>query len=78
MYRSIFGHLINNPAAYCKHHRGYLSVKQIKNKQCLGKCCRHFRKIEDHEWWTQRENIKKMKQQRKRLKKLRKDDKNES
>lgn len=78
MYRSIFGHLINSPAAYCRYHRGYLSVKQIKNKKCLDKRCRHFRKIEDHEWWTQREEVKKMKQQRKRLKKLRKDDKNES
>lgn len=43
---------INNPAAYCRHHRIYLNVKSIRRKQCLEKNCFHLQKLR-HEWWIQ-------------------------
>lgn len=43
------------PAGYCKLHKSTMSVKQIKNRHCLRKQCRHLRKIKTHSWWEQRE-----------------------
>lgn len=40
-----------NPAAYCKLHKSGITVKQMKNRDCLGKNCRWFRKILDHGYW---------------------------
>lgn len=46
-----------HPAGYCKLHKSTMSVKQIKNRQCLRKQCRHLRKIKTHSWWEQRKQI---------------------
>lgn len=66
MSRSIFGHELKNPAAYCKYHKGSLSVKQIKAKRCLQKQCRHLLKNEEHTYWQYREEVKKIKKERRR------------
>lgn len=39
--------------AYCKLHRCNMSVRQMKNRQCLQKICRHLRKREQHPYWEQ-------------------------
>ena len=44
--KSIFGNYLKNPVAYCALHKGCLSVKEMKNKECLSKECFHLRKNE--------------------------------
>lgn len=41
-----------NPCAYCRLHRSGMTVKQMKNRKCLEKNCRHFRKIKTHGYWV--------------------------
>lgn len=43
---------------YCVHHRKYLTVKQLKQHDCLKKQCFHLIKNTEHNWWKQRENKK--------------------
>ena len=52
-----------NCPAYCKLHHRYLTVRQIKQKHCLGKECKYLDKLE-HKYWEQRA--------RKKLRKLNK------
>lgn len=40
-----------NACAYCSLHNCYLSVKQIKKRNCVHKDCKHLQK-EDHPFWT--------------------------
>ena len=49
---------------YCGRHHCYLSVTQLKRKECLKKQCLHLKR-HDHEFWRQREITKAKKQQRK-------------
>ena len=51
--------------AWCKLHEGYLTVKQLRTKQCLQKQCHHLEKI-GHSWWRKREKDKQLKKERKR------------
>ena len=64
--KSIFGNYLKNPVAYCALHKGCLSVKEMKNKECLSKECFHLRKNEKHEYWNQRRILKERKKLRKR------------
>ena len=48
---------------YCKRHGCYMTVHQLKTKECLKKQCRALDKHE-HEYWRQRELKKIMKKQR--------------
>jgi len=59
---SLYGCRANyeNCAGFCDLHKCYMTVKQIKRKECLGKQCRHLHKL-DHYWWTWRENKKLLK-----------------
>ena len=50
---------------FCTHHNCYLTVKQLRQHNCLGKQCRHFVKDESHDWWHQREIMKKKRLDRK-------------
>ena len=61
----IFGTESSNVAAYCKHYNKYMTVKQIKCKNCLQKQCWHFEKNYDHKWWAQREEMKAKRKERK-------------
>lgn len=49
---------------YCGRHHCYLSVAQLKRKECLQKQCTHLEKYE-HEFWQQRELTKARRKQRK-------------
>ena len=53
------------PCAYCKLKDVSLTVKQVKEKECLKKQCWHLKKYK-HEWWIQREAIKKKKKEKKK------------
>jgi hypothetical protein len=55
----------NRACAFCSHHRYYLTVKQVKQHNCLGKQCWYLRKNEQHDWWRQREVIKQKRRERK-------------
>ena len=49
---------------YCCRHHCYLSSTQLKRKECLRKQCNHLKK-QDHEFWRQRELVKKKRKQKK-------------
>ena len=55
----------DNVVGYCKCHKCYLTVKQMKTKNCLGKQCLHLQKNEAHQYWHQRDVLKQKKKQKK-------------
>lgn len=55
----------DNVAAYCKHHDCYMTVKQMRCKECLQKQCRYLTKNENHQFWRQRELTKQKRKNRK-------------
>lgn len=63
----LYGGESTNVCAYCKRKGCYMTVKQLKKKECLRKNCHHLDKKEDHEWWKQRELLKQKKHQNKML-----------
>ena len=63
----LYGGESNNVCAYCKRKGCYMTVKQMKKKECLKKECHHLDKNEEHEWWKQRELLKQRKKQGKIL-----------
>ena len=50
---------------YCKRHHKHLTVKMVKQHECLNKQCHHLVKNEEHKWWAQRELIKQKRKERK-------------
>lgn len=60
----LYGTCSENCAGYCHLHGAGLTVKQIRNKDCLAKNCWHLEKKE-HEWWNQRERTKEKRKNRK-------------
>ena len=60
-------HLSQKPVGFCcyRKHRGYLTLKIMKNHECLKKQCPCLKKCEDHPYWEQREKIKQLKKQKK-------------
>jgi len=57
---------INHCCGYCKLKGKYLTVKQMKRKECLGKQCNALAKLEVHPYWKKRD----IKLQGKKSKKL--------
>jgi hypothetical protein len=55
----------NRACAFCRHHHCYLTVKQVKQHNCLVKQCWYLRKNENHDWWRQREVMKQKRKARK-------------
>lgn len=55
-----------NIAAYCRLHECHLTVKQIREHECLAKNCWHLVKDEEHPWWRYRENIKRIKKEKRK------------
>ena len=53
-----------NVIGYCKYHHRFLTVKQLKQKQCLGKQCPLLKRIK-HTYWEERKNRKLLKQSKK-------------
>lgn len=66
LHRSLNNAYARSPCAYCKLHKCSLTVKQVRQKECLSKNCWHLVKYE-HAWWLQREAIKQKKKQNKLL-----------
>jgi hypothetical protein len=67
MYLTLNNTYARSPCAYCKLHHCSLTVKQVKQRACLGKQCHHLSKYHTHEWWAQREALKAKKKQNKIL-----------
>lgn len=65
LYRSIDKNLIKQPIGYCKTHRGYLSLKQMRLHKCTKKGCTGFRKLECP-YWEERQRRKDEAKQRKK------------
>ena len=49
---------------YCKFHKGYMTFKQIKKKECLQKQCKELERL-PHQFWEQRA----IKKQKKKIRK---------
>ena len=56
MVDTLYGSKVDKCRAcgYCRRKGKYLTVNQVRKKECLKKQCRHLNKLEDHPWWTQR------------------------
>jgi inhibitor of KinA sporulation pathway (predicted exonuclease) len=54
---------------FCKYHQAYVTVNQLKQKECLAKECPHLVKTE-HEFWVERDEKLKRKKEKKNLKKI--------
>ena len=61
----LYGTCSDNICAMCKLHAKGVTVKQMRQKQCLQKQCHHLVKIETHEYWAQRERKKQKRKNRK-------------
>lgn len=67
MKECIFNAQSNNVVGYCRYHCGYMTVKQMRCKNCLSKQCRHLVKNEEHNFWKQRERLKQKKKAKKQM-----------
>ena len=61
----MFNTYSSNVAGYCRRHKKYMTVKQIKCMNCLQKQCWHLEKNEMHKWWKQRAEKKQLRKERK-------------
>lgn len=68
MLQGLYGPRIDKRhcVGYCKYHRCYMTVKQMKKKECLQKQCNALERIL-HQFWIQRE-LKKQKKRKDKLK----------
>ena len=64
MRKTLYNCYSDNCCAYCKYHNCNVTVRQLKQKECLKKQCRHLLKNEDHEYWKQRERTKQLRKER--------------
>jgi hypothetical protein len=55
--------------AYCYKHKCHLTVKTLKQHECLKKQCNALKKHEEHDYWRQREQIKTIKKQKREAEK---------
>lgn len=67
MERCLFHTQSNNVAGFCRYHNCSVTVKQMKNKNCLQKGCRYLIKNEKHQYWHQREITKQKRKNRKQM-----------
>lgn len=51
---------------FCKKHKAYITVRQIKEKECMEKKCNALRK-RDHPYWRRKERMKDLRRQKKEL-----------
>lgn len=64
MNKTLYNCYSDNCCAYCKLHGCYMTVKQMKKKECLKKQCYYLQKIEEHDIWRQRERAKRLRKER--------------
>ena len=50
--------------AYCHKHNCHLTVKTLKQHECLKKQCNHLKKHEEHDYWRQHDRMKEIRKQR--------------
>ena len=55
----------DNCCAYCKLHSCGVTVKQLKQKECLKKQCWYLLKNEAHDYWRQRARTNQLRKERK-------------
>lgn len=67
--QGLYGSEIDKARAcgYCRYHHCYVTVKMLKQHECLRKNCNHLCKNEEHNWWKQREALKTKKKARKEM-----------
>lgn len=53
----------DNVCAYCRKHHAGVTPRQLKQKRCLAKQCKHLKRYPDHPLWQQRAAKKARKQQ---------------
>lgn len=60
-YKTIDKNITNNkPVAYCRHYKGYMTVKQLRLHRCVRRDCKSLNRL-NHEYWVQRAERKKVK-----------------
>lgn len=67
MVQGLYGSEFDRSRAcgYCHKHHKYLTVKSLRQHECLQKQCTRLQKYEEHNWWQQRENTKNKRKARK-------------
>lgn len=65
MNRTLYNGCSDNCCGYCKLHQCSMTVKQMRQKECLQKQCWHLVKNEEHPYWKQRANMKQKRKNRK-------------
>ena len=65
MKQTLYNGCSDNCCAYCKLHQCFMTVKQMKMKECLQKQCWHLVKNENHQYWRQRDAVKQKRKARK-------------
>lgn len=65
MKECLFNTFSENCCAYCGYHKCSVTVKQMRQKECLSKQCKHLVKNEDHQYWRQRAVMKQRRRNRK-------------
>lgn len=63
--KTLYNGCSDNCCAYCKLHQCSMTVKQMRQKECLPKQCWYLVKNEDHPYWKQRANMKQKRKDRK-------------
>lgn len=66
VYRTLTGQIASETriVGYCRLHKCYLTLTQMRNKQCLQKNCFRLMK-HDNPFWEQRERKKELRQLKK-------------
>lgn len=67
MKACLFNSYSDNCCAYCKYHHCSMTVKQMRVKGCLKKQCWYLVKNEQHQYWKQRNGVKKKRKERKQM-----------
>ena len=65
-HKTLYNTYAKSPCGYCKEKECSITVKQLKKKKCLQKGCWHLVKYPNHEYWKQREILKKKKKEHKK------------
>ena len=65
MKNCLYGTCSDNVAGYCRYHDCYVTVKQMRTKECLKKQCGNLIKNNEHPYWRQREITKQKRKSRK-------------
>ena len=65
----LYGSQISRTKAvgYCRKHCAHLTVKSMKQHECLKKGCFHLKKHEANPYWEEREKLRLEKKNKKKL-----------